>query len=77
MCGIQSWDLHRDNTVLVLFSQRPQGAGISRPREQSPASEPLHSLFPLPGTLFPQMTAWLLLLPSSAEGIESLGNPCP
>lgn len=53
----------------LLPSRRPPGAGV-----HAPSTGALRLLFPLLGTLFPQITAWLSLLPSSVEGPR---GPCP
>lgn len=66
-----SWGQHSPSLVCT----KPSGSkGL---QAQSPASEPWHSTVPSAWHTFPQITAWLSLPTSSAEGIESLGNPCP
>lgn len=75
MRAVQCWGLHGDSTVLVLFEQSPRGARVSRPRAQRPASEPWHSLSLCLAHFSPDNC--MAVPTGSAEGIESLGNPCP
>ena len=74
----QGWGLQGDHTVLAPASQRSQGVGVPAQHRAQPqglctcCSLCLAHCFPrqLRGSLLP-------LLPSSDEGTEDLGDPCP